>query len=109
MNGVQTLGKLEVPLIVRLGQRQMTVGDVVGLAPGVIIELPKNADEELDLLVNDKQIGYGRAVKVGENFGIRITFLGDVRMRAAAIVSSEAGGDGDNMDELAESLLAGQL
>ncbi len=105
----QTIHQLEVPLIVRLGQRQMTVADVVGLAPGVIIEIPKNADEELDLMINDKHVGYGRAVKVGENFGLRITFMGDVRTRAAAIASASDHGDGPNMDDLAESLLAGQL
>jgi flagellar motor switch protein FliN/FliY len=77
--------RLEVPVIVRLGGRQMSVGEVVGLVPGSIIELPKNADDELELLVNNKQIGVGAAVKVGENFGLRITYIGDVRARIEAM------------------------
>src|SRR5436853_7783746 len=81
--------RLEVPVIVRLGERTMSVSDVVGLVPGAIIELPKNAEDELDLLVNNKQIGTGTAVKVGENFGLRISYIGDVRERIAALGGRE--------------------
>jgi flagellar motor switch protein FliN/FliY len=63
----------------------MTLGEVIGLAPGAIIELPKTSEAELDLMVNNKQIGTGTAVKVGENFGLRITYIGDVRARIAAL------------------------
>ena len=77
--------RLEVPVIVRLGERMMTLGEVIGLAPGAIIELPKTSEAELDLMVNNKQIGTGTAVKVGENFGLRITYIGDVRERIAAL------------------------
>ena len=41
-------------------------------SPGAIIELPKLADEPLEIMVGRKTIGYGRAVKVGENFGVSI-------------------------------------
>src|SRR4051812_49415305 len=77
--------RLEVPVIVRLGERPMSLGEVIGLAPGSIVELPKNAEAELDLLVNNKQIGTGTAVKVGENFGLRISYIGDVRERIEAL------------------------
>jgi flagellar motor switch protein FliN len=77
--------RLEVPVIVRLGERRMPLREVLALVPGSIIELPKNAEAELDLLVNNKQIGLGAAVKVGENFGLRITYLGDVRERIEAL------------------------
>jgi flagellar motor switch protein FliN/FliY len=85
---LQTLLKLEVPVIVRLGERTLTVAEVVDLVPGAIIELPKRAEDELDLLVNNKQIGTGTAVKVGENFGLRISFIGDARARIAALGGS---------------------
>jgi flagellar motor switch protein FliN/FliY len=77
--------KLEVPIVVRLGERMMEVDEVLGLVPGSIIELPKNAESELDLLVNNKVIGCGVAVKVGENFGLRLTFLGNLNARLAAV------------------------
>jgi flagellar motor switch protein FliN len=82
--------RLEVPVIVRLGERSMSLTEVIGLVPGSIIQLPKNADAELDLLINNKQIGTGAAVKVGENFGIRINYIGDIRERIAAMGAQEA-------------------
>ncbi len=77
--------KLEAPIIVLLGERQMTVKQVIALAPGAIIELPKGIEEELEMRVNNKAIGTGVAVKVGENFGIKLTYLGDVLSRIAAL------------------------
>lgn len=76
---VSRLLTIEVPLIVQLGRRRMSVGEVMRLGAGAIIEFHKSADEELDLLVNNKSIGRGAAVKVGENFGIRITAIDPVR------------------------------
>ncbi len=77
--------KLQVPLIVQIAERTMAFEDVMNLAPGAIIELPKKADEELAILVNNKAIGTGLAVKVGENFGVRVTYIGDLRQRIAAM------------------------
>lgn len=89
MPEVDAILQLEVPFIVRLGERAMSLGDVLALAPGAIVELDKTADEELEVLVNNKQIGAGTAVKVGENFGVRITFIGDVRERIVALGAGE--------------------
>ncbi|TVR99399.1 MAG: flagellar motor switch protein FliN [Phycisphaerales bacterium] len=111
MADLQSILKLEVPVVVRLGERTMTLADVVALAPGVILELPKHADEELDLLVNNKAIGCGNAVKVGENFGIRVSFIGDLKDRIEAMggatVAKKAEAQSDE-DALAEAMLAGQ-
>ena len=83
--------KLEVPIVVRLGERVMEIEEVLGLVPGAIIELPKSAESELDLLVNNKAIGCGVAVKVGENFGLRLTFLGDLTSRIEAMGEGSQG------------------
>lgn len=70
--------KLEVPVIVKLAERTMTLSEIMRLGPGAIIEFQKSNDEPLDLLVNNKTIGVGEAVKIGENFGLRITQIGDI-------------------------------
>ena len=70
---------LEVPVIVQLGQRRMNVAEVMRLGVGAIIEFAKSADDEMDLLVNNKPVGRGNTVKVGENFGIKITSIGPVK------------------------------
>lgn len=82
--------RLEVPVIVRVGERSMTMKEVLGLVPGAIIELYKNSDAELDLLINNKQIGTGSAVKVVENFGIRINYIGDIKARIEAMGAGNA-------------------
>jgi flagellar motor switch protein FliN/FliY len=103
--------RLEVPVVVRLGERVMHVRDVLALVPGSIIEIDKVADKELDLLINDKQVGLGHAVKVGENFGIRLTFIGDVATRVDAALSASAANLAEDQAaaDLAAQLLAGQL
>lgn len=67
-----TILKLSVPVIVQVGERRLAMDSVLALGPGTLIELDKPWDSPLDLLVNNKVIGKGEAVKVGENFGIRI-------------------------------------
>jgi flagellar motor switch protein FliN/FliY len=77
--------KLEVPIVVQLGERRMGLREVLALSPGAIIEIPRNAEAELELRVHNKTIGCGNAVKVGENFGLQVTYIGDVRDRIAAL------------------------
>lgn len=105
--------KLEVPVIVRLGERSMSLREVVGLVPGTILEIPKNADDELDLLINNQPVGKGLAVKVGENFGVRVTAIGSQSDRVAALgkPKPKIEVDDEDVDEfaLAEKLLADQL
>lgn len=82
-----TIEQLEVPVVVRLGERPISVREVLDLFPGSIIELPKPADTELDLLINNKLIGKGCAVKIGENFGISLTYVGNEQERLHAAIS----------------------
>jgi flagellar motor switch protein FliN len=77
--------RLEVPVIVKLAQRKLTLAEVMRLGAGAIIEFAKSSDEPLELLVNNKAIGIGEAVKVGENFGLKITQIGDMRQIIQAL------------------------
>lgn len=86
---IKAILQLEVPLIVQIALRMMTVKEITSLAPGAIVELPKPADDELELLVNNKPIGAGTAVKVGENYGLRVTYVGDLQERIAAMANEE--------------------
>jgi len=77
--------RLEVPIIVRLGERKLLLSEVLRLGTGAIIEFSKRSDEPLELLINNKMIGVGETVKVGENFGLRITQIGDVKQLIQAL------------------------
>jgi len=82
---LKTICKLEVPVIVQVGQHRVSMDEILALSPGTILELEKSAEEELTLLINNKPIGRGEAVKVGENFGIRISHIGTTAERVEAL------------------------
>lgn len=109
MSGDQSrINGLEVPIVVELGRRTMPLREVIGLLPGAIIDLAKPADEELDLLANNQRVAIGHAVKVGENFGIRIERVGSTEQLEAATEAPEAEMSADDADDLAAQFLAGQ-
>jgi flagellar motor switch protein FliN/FliY len=76
---LQRILRLEVPVIVKLAERRLMLSEVMRLGTGAIIEFFKSSDEPLELMINNKVIGVGETVKVGENFGLRITQIGDVK------------------------------
>ncbi len=87
---LETILKLQVPVIVQIGERRIPLDDVLALGPGAILELGKSSDADLDLLVNNKVIGRGQAVKVGENFGIRIRSISTPQQIVRAMGPGEA-------------------
>jgi flagellar motor switch protein FliN/FliY len=100
--------RLEVPIVVLLAERSLELGEVLSLVPGSIIELGKTVEQNLDVLVNNRRIGQGVAMKVGENFGVEITQIGDSQSRIRAMSKKSASADED-LDALAAAMLAGQI
>ena len=82
---LDTILKLKVPLIATVGAQRVSLDTVLGFGPGSIVELNKPADEPLEILINNKQVGTGEAIKVGENFGVRITGMLPAQERVAAM------------------------
>jgi flagellar motor switch protein FliN/FliY len=76
---INRIMKLQVPIIVRLAEKVLPVGEITQLIPGAIIEFNKTVGEDLDLMINNKVIGSGQAVKVGEKFGLKITRLNSLQ------------------------------
>lgn len=79
--------RIQVPVIVKLAQRKIGVQEVLKLGLGSIIEFHKPADEPLELMINNKSVGQGIAVKVGENFGLKLTAVGDPKALIGAMRS----------------------
>ena len=67
---------VKVPVIVQLADKTMPLKRVLEINVGVILEFEHAFDAELDLIVANCRIAKGQAVKVGENFGLRITEIG---------------------------------
>lgn len=76
---LQRILRLEVPVIVKLAERRLQLSEIMRLGVGAIVEFSKSSDEPLELMINNKTIALGETVKVGENFGLRITQIGDVK------------------------------
>lgn len=77
--------KIRVPVIVTLADRSMALKDVLRLTSGSILEFDRPSDADLDLVVANRVIGTGQAVKVRENFGLRVTSIGEVEDRIKAL------------------------
>ena len=65
---------LDIPLelTVEVGRRNMTMGELIDLMPGTVVELDRPAGGQLDILANGKIIAKGEAVVVGDRYGVRI-------------------------------------
>jgi len=85
--GLDRILRLEVPVIVKLAERKLLLSEVMRLGVGAIIEFVKSSNEPLELLINNKTIGVGETVKVGENFGLRITRIGDMKQLVQSLGS----------------------
>ncbi|MDR0454311.1 MAG: flagellar motor switch protein FliN [Deferribacteraceae bacterium] len=69
---LEMLMDIEIPISVRMGSAQLFLKDILGLGPGNIVELDQNADESIELVVNDKVIAKGEVVIIDGYFGFRI-------------------------------------
>ena len=64
---------IPVRITVELGRARKTIGEVLGMGPGSVVELNRMAGEPVDVLVNGKLIARGEVVVIDESFGIRVT------------------------------------
>lgn len=64
---------VELNVTIRFGQRQMPLREVLELASGAVIELDRQVDEPIELLLDGKLIARGEAVIVDGNYGLRVT------------------------------------
>lgn len=79
LDKLQRLVKIKIPLIVCLAEKQMSLEAIINLSEGSIIQFEKTAESMLDLMVNNRVIGFGEAVKIGENFGLQVKQICDPR------------------------------
>jgi flagellar motor switch protein FliN/FliY len=68
---------LDIPMkiTIQLAQRNMKVRDILRLQPNSIVELPKSAGENVDILVNQRLIAFGEVLELEGCAGIRLTDL----------------------------------
>ncbi len=66
---------IDVPLAVtlRFGQRHLTLREVLALATGSLVELDRQVEEPVELVLGDRLIARGEVVIVDGNYGLRVT------------------------------------
>jgi flagellar motor switch protein FliN/FliY len=63
---------VELNVTLRFGQRQLTLREVLDLTSGSVIELDRQVDEPVELLLDGVVIAKGEAVVVDGNYGLRV-------------------------------------
>lgn len=56
-----------------LGRRNMSVREILSLAPGSVIKLPRPVGSTVDLYVGDSRFGWGEVTRSGGAAAVRIT------------------------------------
>jgi len=70
---LQLVMDVELNVSLRFGQCQLPLRDVLDLTSGSVIELDRDVDDPVELLLDGKVIARGEAVIVDGNYGLRIT------------------------------------
>lgn len=64
---------VELGVTLRFGSRRAPLREVLELSPGAVLELNREIQEPVDLLLNDRVIARGDVVVVDGNYGLHIT------------------------------------
>ncbi|MFS0737587.1 flagellar motor switch protein FliN [Sphingomonas sp. 1P06PA] len=66
------LADIPLRLSVEVGSTSLRLSELLGLAEGSVVELDRQANELLDILVNGTLVARGEVVTVNGRFGVRI-------------------------------------
>ena len=72
-SSLSALNDVQMVVTAELGRTTMPMRELLGLTPGVVVEIDRAAGSPIDLLVNGRRIASGEVVVIDEEFGIRIT------------------------------------
>lgn len=70
---IERLRDVHMAFTVELGRIRMTMGDLLALRPGEIIELKRGEQAPVDILVNNSLLARGEIVVLDDKLGVRIT------------------------------------
>ena len=68
-----------------MGSTSLKLAEVMDLAEGSVVELDRQADELLDIMVNGTLIAKGEVVTVNGRYGIRIVEVATAEARMAGV------------------------
>ncbi|HTV56680.1 MAG TPA: FliM/FliN family flagellar motor switch protein [Terriglobia bacterium] len=74
-SNLDLLMDIELEVTLRFGQREMSLGEILNLSAGSVIELEQQVQDPVELLVGGRVIAWGEVVTVEGNYGLRVTGL----------------------------------
>jgi len=75
-NNMDLVRNVKVQLTIKLGDAELTVDELFTLEKGSIVKMIKETNQPLDIELEGKLIARGALVAVDDNFGIKITEIG---------------------------------
>jgi flagellar motor switch protein FliN len=88
---LELLLDLELPVSLRFGSRKSTLGELLELATGAVLELDREVGQPVDMVINDIVVARGEVVVVDGDYGLRITELGSPRQRIGSLLDVKCG------------------
>lgn len=79
------LADIPVRMSVEVGATSLKLAEVMDLAEGSVVELDRQADELLDIMVNGTLIAKGEVVTVNGRYGIRVVEVATAEARMAGV------------------------
>jgi flagellar motor switch protein FliN/FliY len=79
------LADIPVRMSVEVGSTSLRLAEVMDLAEGSIVELDRQSDDLLDIMVNGALIAKGEVVTVNGRYGIRIVDIAAAESRLAGV------------------------
>ena len=73
--GLELLMDVNLEMTVELGRAKLSIGEVMEMTQGSVIELDKMAGEPVDVRVNGILLAQGEVIVMDDIFGVRITRL----------------------------------
>jgi len=69
---IDNLLDIPIEISVEIGKSRMTIGELLSLNRGSIVELDRLAEDPVDIYVNDRLLGKGEIVVSNERLGVKI-------------------------------------
>ena len=83
--GIDLLLDVELEATLRFGCKELPLSEILDLGPGDVVQLDRNVNDPVDLIVGDKIVARGEVVLVNGNFGLRVTEVAAPKKRLESI------------------------
>jgi flagellar motor switch protein FliN/FliY len=78
---MRMLADIPVRMSVEVGSTQLRLAEIMALGEGSVVQLDRQADELLDIMVNGTLVARGEVVTVNGRYGIRVVEIASAETR----------------------------